>query len=68
MSSLITDEGYFHQDATLLERNAADDEIRIELESQIQSAIVQDIDPTHLDSHGGVLWGYTLGEIFRNNI
>ncbi|MEK4997965.1 MULTISPECIES: polysaccharide deacetylase family protein [Paenibacillus] len=64
LSSLITGKGDFHQDATLLERNAADDEIRIELESQIQSAIVQDIDPTHLDSHGGSIMGLYTGRDF----
>ncbi|CAH1055627.1 polysaccharide deacetylase family protein [Paenibacillus pseudetheri] len=64
LNSLITKEGYFHQDATLLERNAADDEVSLEIESQIQSAIVHDIEPTHLDSHGGSVMGLFTGRDF----
>ncbi|MNO65214.1 hypothetical protein D3C76_559610 [compost metagenome] len=64
LNSLITEEGNFHQDATLLERNAADDEVRLEVESQIQNAIVHGIDPTHLDSHGGSIMGLFTGRDF----
>lgn len=62
--SLITEEGYFHQDAIFLERNAADDEVKLEIESQIQRAIVHGIDPTHLDSHGGSIMGLFTGRDF----
>lgn len=64
LNSLITKEGYFHQDATFLERNADDDEVSLEIESQIQSAIVHGIDPTHLDSHGGSVMGLFTGRDF----
>ncbi|WP_440962106.1 polysaccharide deacetylase family protein [Paenibacillus nitricinens] len=64
LNSLITEEGNFHIDATLLERNAADDEVRVEIEAQIQSAIVHGIDPTHLDSHGGSIMGLFTGRDF----
>lgn len=64
LNSLITAEGYFYQDATLLERNAAANEVKLEMESQIQSAIVQGIDPTHLDSHGGSIMGLFTGRDF----
>lgn len=64
LNSLISAEGYFYQDAALLERHAAANEVGLEIESQIQSAIVHGIDPTHLDSHGGSVMGLFTGRDF----
>ncbi|OBR63150.1 hypothetical protein A7K91_23930 [Paenibacillus oryzae] len=64
LSSLITDEGYFHTDISLLEKNADEKEVRIELESQIRKSILKGIDPTHLDSHGGSVMGLLSGRDF----
>ncbi|MFF2094314.1 polysaccharide deacetylase family protein [Paenibacillus sp. NPDC058174] len=64
LNSLITAEGYFHTDVTFIERNADEDEVRAEMESQIQCAISKGIDPTHLDSHGGSIMGLFTGRDF----
>lgn len=64
LNSLVTAQGYFHQDVTLFERNAANDEVRLEVEAQIQRAILHGIDPTHLDSHGGSIMGLFTGRDF----
>ncbi|WHY21708.1 polysaccharide deacetylase family protein [Paenibacillus sp. G2S3] len=64
LNSLLTAEGYFHHDGTLMERNADDDEVRLEIEAQIQSANLHGIDPTHLDSHGGSIMGLFTGRDF----
>ncbi|MUT64601.1 polysaccharide deacetylase family protein [Paenibacillus sp. NEAU-GSW1] len=64
LNSLLTAEGYFHKDAALLETNADEKEVRIEIESQIQSAIARGIDPTHLDSHAGSIMGFCTGRDF----
>ncbi|WP_059052230.1 polysaccharide deacetylase family protein [Paenibacillus senegalimassiliensis] len=62
--SLVTAEGYFHTDGTLLERNADEDEVRMEIESQIQRAMLKGIDPTHVDSHAGSIMGLFTGRDF----
>ncbi|GIP52414.1 polysaccharide deacetylase family protein [Paenibacillus vini] len=64
LNSLITEEGYFHIDSAYLERNADESEVRMELESQIQSAILKGMNPTHLDSHGGSVMGLSTGRDF----
>ncbi|RUS47881.1 polysaccharide deacetylase family protein [Cohnella sp. AR92] len=64
LNSLITTDGYFHTDVAQLEINADEDEVRIEMESQIRSAILKGIDPTHLDSHAGSLMGLFTGRDF----
>ncbi len=64
LNSLVAANGYFHTDVTLLERNADEDEVRMEMEAQIQSAILQGIDPTHLDSHAGSIMGLFTGRDF----
>ncbi|QHW33439.1 ChbG/HpnK family deacetylase [Paenibacillus rhizovicinus] len=64
LNSLIAADGKFHADVALLERNADEDEVRMEMEAQIQSAIVNGIDPTHLDSHAGSVMGLFTGRDF----
>ena len=63
-NSLITADGYFHTDVAFMEKNADDNEVRMEMESQIQSAILKGIDPTHLDSHAGSIMGLFTGRDF----
>lgn len=64
LRSLINEDGKFHNDILYIENNADDEEVRIELEAQIQSAIKLGIDPTHLDSHGGSIMGLYAGNDF----
>ena len=47
-----------------MEKNADYNEVRMEMESQIQSAILKGIDPTHLDSHAGSIMGLFTGRDF----
>lgn len=64
LKSLMTAEGYFHTDVAILERTADQDQIRLELEAQIQIAIQNGIEPTHLDSHAGSIMGLFTGRDF----
>ncbi|MFD2875620.1 ChbG/HpnK family deacetylase [Paenibacillus rhizoplanae] len=69
LKSLINKDGNFHNDISYIEENADDEEVRIELEAQIQSVTMLGIDPTHLDSHGGSIMGlYAGNDFFRNNL
>lgn len=61
LHSLVTDDGYFYQSAADLERNADPNEVRLELEAQIEELVQLGIDPTHLDSHGGSIMGLFTG-------
>ncbi|QHT62135.1 ChbG/HpnK family deacetylase [Paenibacillus lycopersici] len=64
LTSLITAEGCFHADVSFFERNADEQEVLLEMEAQIQKAISQGIDPTHLDSHAGSVMGLFAGRDF----
>lgn len=64
LNSLITTEGYFYTDGTVIEKNANEDEVRFELEAQIEAAILKGIEPTHLDSHAGSIMGLFAGRDF----
>lgn len=64
LHSLITTEGHFHTDVALFERNADEDEVLLEMESQIRCAILNGIDPTHLDNHAGSILGLFTGRDF----
>jgi len=64
LNSLITTEGYFYTDGTVIEKNANEDEVRFELEAQIEAAILKGIEPTHLDSHAGSIMGLSAGRDF----
>ncbi|XEC94310.1 polysaccharide deacetylase family protein [Paenibacillus tarimensis] len=64
LKSLITKEGYFPHDASAVELNADSEEVRIELEAQIQMAVSHGIEPTHLDSHAGSIMGLHHGRDF----
>lgn len=64
LKSLTTKDGYFHLEASYIEENADPDDVRIELDAQIQSAILLGINPTHLDSHAGSIMGLSRGRDF----
>ncbi|MWC29708.1 polysaccharide deacetylase family protein [Paenibacillus sp. MMS18-CY102] len=64
LHSLINADGYFHTDIASLERNADEDDVLLEMEFQIQRAILKGIDPTHLDSHAGSIMGLFTGRDF----
>lgn len=64
LHSLVEADGKFHTDVAILERNADEHEVRMELDAQIQSALLQGIDPTHLDSHAGSIMGLATGRDF----
>lgn len=54
----LTDEfGYFYHEVSDFEMNADPEEVRIEVDAQIRTAISLGIDPTHLDSHAGSVLG-----------
>ncbi|GAA0134528.1 chitin disaccharide deacetylase [Paenibacillus sp. YSY-4.3] len=56
-SSLTNEHGFFYDEGSDFEKNADPDEVRIEVEAQIQTAISLGIEPTHLDSHAGSILG-----------
>ncbi|MGU3473730.1 ChbG/HpnK family deacetylase [Paenibacillus sp. D51F] len=64
LRSLVDEDGFFHADISLLERQGDPEEVRLELEAQIQGAIQGGIDPTHLDSHAGSVLGLHTGRDF----
>ncbi|WP_139994170.1 polysaccharide deacetylase family protein [Paenibacillus paridis] len=64
LPSLTTSEGCFHQRLSDLELCADPEEVRIELEAQIQQAVSWGLIPTHLDSHAGSLMGLASGRDF----
>ncbi|WP_442792660.1 ChbG/HpnK family deacetylase [Paenibacillus sp. FSL R7-277] len=47
LKSLINKDGKFHNDISYIEENADDEEVRIELEAQIQSATMLGVDFSH---------------------
>jgi predicted glycoside hydrolase/deacetylase ChbG (UPF0249 family) len=64
LPSLTTSEGCFHKRLSDLEIYADPEEVRMELEAQIQKAIFSGLIPTHLDSHAGSLMGLSTGRDF----
>lgn len=57
ISSLTNEFGYFYDEVSDFEMNADPEEVRIEVEAQIQNALSLGIEPTHLDSHAGSILG-----------
>lgn len=64
LHSLITKDGFFPIHASEVEQNADPEEVRIELETQISTALSWGINPTHLDSHAGSIMGLFHGRDF----
>lgn len=63
-NSLINSENDFFKDIAYIESNADLDEVRFELQAQIEYAISRGIAPTHLDSHAGSIMGLCTGRDF----
>jgi chitin disaccharide deacetylase len=63
-SSLITAEGYFPSDCQTFELQADPEQVRVEIVNQIGLAQRLGMDPTHLDSHMGCLYGLETGRHF----
>jgi predicted glycoside hydrolase/deacetylase ChbG (UPF0249 family) len=61
LSSLTNHHGYFYDEASDFEKYADPDEVRKEVEAQIETAISLGIEPTHLDSHEGSILGLYHG-------
>ncbi|XEC93724.1 ChbG/HpnK family deacetylase [Paenibacillus tarimensis] len=61
LDSLVTKDGYFPRDISQLEQHADPEQVRLELKAQINKALAMGIDPTHLDSHGGSVFGLAAG-------
>ena len=54
--SLITLEGFMHEECPDVSKNAKADEVEKELRAQIEKAIAHGMNPTHFDSHMGCLF------------
>ncbi|MCY9514516.1 polysaccharide deacetylase family protein [Paenibacillus apiarius] len=63
-SSLVTAEGYFPSDCLTFERQAEPAQVRAEMIAQIEMALSLGMNPTHLDSHMGSLYGLETGRDF----
>jgi predicted glycoside hydrolase/deacetylase ChbG (UPF0249 family) len=64
LDSLVTKDGYFHTDTLLVEQNAKPEQIKLELQAQIEMALALGVDVTHLDSHAGSVMGIYTGRDF----
>lgn len=64
LHSLVNSDFEFFTDIAYIESNADLNEVRLELEAQINYAISRGLDPTHLDSHAGSIMGLYTGRDF----
>ncbi|HIW34354.1 MAG TPA: polysaccharide deacetylase family protein [Candidatus Paenibacillus intestinavium] len=64
VSSLVTNEGYFHNNCKHFEQSASPSQVSLELSSQVEMAINLGVKPTHADSHMGSLYGLETGRHF----
>lgn len=64
VSSLVTDEGYFHKTSRGFEEHAEAGQVKRELISQIERALKLGMQPTHADNHMGSLYGLETGKHF----
>ncbi|WP_082652041.1 polysaccharide deacetylase family protein [Gorillibacterium timonense] len=65
-ATLVTNEGYFPEDVLTVELQAEDEQVERELKNQVKLAIAMGMDPTHLDSHMGSVYGLATGRHFLN--
>ncbi len=63
ISSLLNEEGYFFDNTNTVMNHGNPEEVRTEIQAQIDQAIRVGIQPTHLDSHMGTL--FTSPALFR---
>lgn len=64
VSSLVTQEGYFPESAEEVEYRAKREEVKEEIENQIELIRNLGIEPSHLDNHMGSLYGLNYGNSF----
>lgn len=64
VSSLVTTEGYFHNNCKHFEQGASPSQVSLELSSQVEMALNLGVKPTHADSHMGSLYGLETGRHF----
>lgn len=64
LHSLVNLDNDFYRDIAYIESNADLEEVRLELQAQINQVISGGIDPTHLDSHAGSIMGLCTGRDF----
>jgi len=64
VSSLVTNEGYFHDNCRNFEQSASPSQVSLELSSQVEMALTLGVKPTHADSHMGSLYGLETGRHF----
>ncbi|MGM0882327.1 MAG: polysaccharide deacetylase family protein [Bacillota bacterium] len=64
LDSLVTEDGYFHADPLLVEQLAKPEQVKLELQAQIEMALALGVDVTHLDSHAGSVMGIYTGRDF----
>jgi predicted glycoside hydrolase/deacetylase ChbG (UPF0249 family) len=62
--TLITNEGFFAASSEYIELNGDIDQVKHELRNQIELALSLGINPTHLDSHQGSVFGLYHGKDF----
>ncbi|MDK8181015.1 polysaccharide deacetylase family protein [Paenibacillus sp. UMB4589-SE434] len=63
-SSLTTERGYFPASCLVVEQKAEVEQIRHEFIAQIEAALHQGIDVSHLDNHMGSVYGLETGRDF----
>ncbi|MHA6484057.1 polysaccharide deacetylase family protein [Paenibacillus sp. strain BS8-2] len=68
VSSLVTKEGYFPDDSKSFEEQAAAEQVKIELISQIERALSLGMNPSHADNHMGSLYGLQTGKHFMAEV
>ncbi|REK77087.1 polysaccharide deacetylase family protein [Paenibacillus paeoniae] len=68
VSSLTTDEGYFHPDVRSFEEHAESSQVKQELIHQIEKAIKLGVSPSHADNHMGSLYGLQTGKHFMPEV
>jgi predicted glycoside hydrolase/deacetylase ChbG (UPF0249 family) len=68
VSTLITTEGFFYDSSEYMELHGDNNHVKQELINQIEAAISLGIDPTHLDSHQGSVFGLFTGRDFMEEV
>lgn len=64
VTSLVTNEGYFHNNSLSFEQSASPSQVSLELNAQVEMALALGVKPTHADSHMGSLYGLETGRHF----
>lgn len=62
VTSLVTEEGYFHGTSLDFEQSASRSQVQLELNSQVEMALQLGLKPTHADNHMGSLYGLETGK------